>query len=302
MTKLTKDQIDNYHSGRMNESEMADFASKLESDPAIKAESDFQSDIISGLKEYRKLELKSRLDAINVGPTWIEFAQQSALMKSLGGIVVASVIGTGIYFYGERPEVEGSDIPATVQGSEIESIEFIWDLGKEEPQTDNTLEKPRNLVTEADETKDVEQQAISQIVEAEGKRQVAKEEVFTPSFEAPKAESIEEESEFTTTGLDEIPNSVEGTDEQPIDVQTEISKSTVIKYKYYDGKLFLNGDFNKAPYEILEINSSNGRRIYVYFLGNYYRVGMADKMTELPRVTNSEVISELKLLRENKKS
>lgn len=300
MTKLTKDQIDNYHSGRMNESEMADFENMLESDPAIKAESDLQSDIVRGLKEYRKIQLKSRLDAINVGPTWIEFAQQSALMKSLGGVIVASVIGTGIYLYGERPEVQNSDLPATVQATEMESIEFVWDLGDEEKPSLTTLEKPDKLVAKSDEPT-IDKKTVATVSEEKvAERTMPKEEVFAPSFEAPSAESVGEESEFATTGLDEIPNSVESSVEEPIDVQTEISKSSTIKYKYYDGKLFLNGDFNKAPYEILEINSSNGRRIYVYYLGSYYRVGMADKMTELPRVTNSEVLSELKLLRENK--
>ncbi len=300
MTKLTKDQIDNYHSGRMSESEMTDFENILESDPALKAESDFQSDIVSGLKEYRKLELKSRLDAINVGPTWIEFAQQSALMKSMGGVIVASIIGTGIYFYGERPEIQKSDLPATVQAQEIESIEFMWNLGQEEAQVSTKLERPAKPKS----VENIDQVQVLEVAESRDENETVEvattKEVFTPSFEAPNAESIEEDSDFTTTGLDEIPNTTENSSEQPIDVETEISKSSIIKYKYYDGKLFLNGDFNKAPYEILEINSSNGRRIYVFYLGSYYRVGMADKLTELPKVTNTETLNELKLLRENK--
>lgn len=302
MTKLTQEQIDNYHAGRMSESEMTDFQKIIESDPSIKAESDFQSDIVSGLKEYRKLELKSRLDAINVGPTWIEFAQQSTLMKSLGGVIIASIIGTGIYFYGERPDQANSDEPATVQAQDIESIEFVWKLGEEETQPSNQLETPIP-VTESNSPKTVVKEITTStmIDEADdAKNEVANEEAFSPSFEAPDAEAIEDDASFATTGLDEIPNSAESTNEEPIDVQSEISKSTTIKYKYYDGKLFLKGDFDKAPYEILEINSTSGRRIYVYYLGSYYKVGIADKLTELPTVTNSETLDELKMLRENK--
>lgn len=302
MTKLTQEQIDNYHAGRMSESEMTDFQKIIESDPSIKAESDFQSDIVSGLKEYRKLELKSRLDAINVGPTWIEFAQQSTLMKSLGGVIIASIIGTGIYFYGERPDQANSDEPATVQAQDIESIEFVWKLGEEETQPSNQLETPIP-VTESNSPKTVVKEITTStmIDEADdAKNEVANEEAFSPSFEAPDAEAIEDDASFATTGLDEIPNSSESTNEEPIDVQSEISKSTTIKYKYYDGKLFLKGDFDKAPYEILEINSTSGRRIYVYYLGSYYKVGIADKLTELPTVTNSETLDELKMLRENK--
>ncbi|MEP1032882.1 hypothetical protein [Ekhidna sp.] len=300
MTKLNQEQIDNYHSGKMSESEMTDFENMLESDPSIKAESDFQSDIVSGLKEYRKLELKSRLDAINVGPTWIEFAQQSALMKSLGGVIVASIIGTGIYFYGKKSDLPISGETATVVAPKVESIEFMWDLAEEgETSETNILDKPTQLVEVKVHDKLVEKMTTSSKEEEVSTKTESVEKSFKPAFEAPNAESINDE-EFAATGLDEIPNSAESTKEAPIDVQSEISKSNVIKYKYYDGKLFLNGDFDKAPYEILEINSATGRRIYVYYLGSYYKVGIADKLTELPRVTNSNIISELKLLRENK--
>lgn len=304
MAKLTEEHIDNYHSGRMSESEMADFKKMLESDPAIKAESDLQSDIVNGLKEYRKLELKARLDAIEVGPTWIEFAQQSTLLKSLGGVVIASLIGTGIYFFGERPESQDLIEPATVDAQGMESIEFVWDLGKEEPEVSNELEKPSNVsennTDNIDEEEVVETTPVAIVEDVEEAKKEVKQ-AFKPSFEAPNAETVEDGEEFAGAGLDEIPNNIDGKkSDDPIDVETENSKSNVIKYKYYDGKLFLNGDFDNSPYEILEINSSTGRRIYVYYLGDYYKVGIADKLTELPKVKDSDVISELKLLRENK--
>ncbi len=314
MTKLTNEQLDNYHSGRMSESEMADFNKLLESDPALKAENDFQSDIINGLKEYRKLELKSRLDAINVGPTWIEFAQQSALMKSFGGVIIASLIGTGIYLYGERTEDIASDELATVEAQEVESIDFVWSLGEEEDSNSTQsveLEKPQELPVHAvAQNSKTEESVISEttdtsdnlvVEDLESTSEAKQEEVYKPSFEAPNAESISDETEFETTGLDEIPSSTSNViSENSIDVRSEITKSSIIKYKYYDGKLFLNGAFDKAPYEILEINSASGRRIYVYYIGSYYKVGNADKLTELPKVTNTDVINELKMLRENK--
>ncbi|MEO9485306.1 MAG: hypothetical protein ABJG47_17745 [Ekhidna sp.] len=308
MTKLTQEQIDNYHSGRMNESEMADFENLLESDPAMKSESNLQSDIVSGLKEYRKNQLKSRLDAIDVGPTWMEFAQQSVLMKSMGGVIIASIIGTGIYLYGERMEVLSTAELATVEALEVESIEFVWDLGEEEAESNNSLEKPEQITDQASKkiaeaVPQIEEQSdvVNEEVTAIANNDSEKTEVFKPVFEAPDAESVEDDAEFSATDLDKLSESSDNAaDEQPIDVQTELSKGNKIRYKYYDGKLFLNGDFDKAPYEILEINSARDRRIYVYHLGSYYKVDIADKLTELPKVTNPDVISELKLLRENK--
>ncbi|WP_372530119.1 hypothetical protein [Ekhidna sp.] len=288
----------------MSEQEIAAFQKQLEADPALKAESDLQGDVIGGLKEYRKLELKSRLDAINVGPTWVEFVQQSALMKSMGGVIVASIIGTGIYFMGESKEEIESTEPITITAPvETGSTDYVLELGDEtDVKNDTELEKAVSVakVENTTDQKPVVQESTpvqsEKLVEV-----VEKVEEFKPSFDAPAVASVEDESRFSGSDLDELPeNTSSESSNEPIDVESENNRSNVIKYKYFDGKLFLSGDFNKSPYEILEINSLAGRRIYVYHQGSYYSVGMANKLTELPLVTNKEVIEELKLLRENK--
>ncbi|WP_425390902.1 hypothetical protein [Ekhidna sp.] len=302
MTNLQQEQIDQYHSGLMNESEKASFEKQLEADPALKAESDLQSDIINGLKEYRKIELKSRLDAINVGPTWMEFVGQSTLMKSMGGVIVASVIGTGIYFLGDKNEAVETTTQVEVDAPVTESIEYVWNLGAEKEEVSNKeLEKPQ-INQKAVIAEKVEETVVSRPPSStEELANVDQNETFKPSFEAPTVDDVTEETKFEATGLDELPETTETVaKEDPIDVETEISKSSTIKYKYYDGKLFLNGDFDKAPYEILEINSASGRRIYVYYLGTYYKVGITDRLTELPVVKDQDVINELQLIRENK--
>lgn len=301
MTNQQLEQIDKYHSGRMSESEMASFEKQLESDPSLKAESDLQADITSGLKEYRKLELKARMDAINVGPTWMEFVGQSTLMKSMGGVIVASVIGTGIYFYGEKNEETQSTDPVEINAPVAESIEYVWELGEEADNTENLkLDKPEITTEESSTTKNPVVKA--EVIPAE-ESEIVKEKTqsFKPTFEAPTVTNVEENNKFQASGLDELPETAGVLkSEEPIDVETENNRSNTIKYKYYDGKLFLSGDFDKAPYEILEINSASGRRIYVHYLDTYYKVGVTDRLTELPTVKDQDVIKELELLRENK--
>lgn len=306
MTNLEKEQIDNYHAGKMNDAERAEFESQLDADPTLKAESDFQADIVSGLKEYRKKELKSRLDAIDVGPTWMEFVGQSALMKSMGGVIVASIIGSSIYLFGDKGmQVEGTPIAVIEAPVPAEHSEYVWELGIEEDNSAHReLEQPIQPRMKAEQTKvgRVESETPSQVIIVDDAvAEAADEKVFTPSFEAPEVEDVAEGNEFEASGLDELPEESSSKERTtPIDVKTEYSKSTIIKYKYYDGKLFLNGDFDKAPYEILEINSSTGRRIYVYYLETFYQVETTDKLIQLPPVKNPAVIEELKLLRENK--
>ncbi|WP_424961588.1 hypothetical protein [Ekhidna sp.] len=303
MTNQQLEQIDKYHSGRMSESEMTSFEKQLESDPALKAENDLQADIVGGLKEYRKLELKARLDAINVGPTWMEFMGQSALMKSMGGVIVASLIGTGIYLYGEQDDQMESGAEVTINAPVAESMEYVWELGQEDTDisVNTELEKPEIANEPAVEQKSDIQTIDQQSVNEELVTSKADKEVFKPSFEAPAVADVEEDSKFQSAGLDELPETTNTTaSEDPIDVETEINRSKTIKYKYYDGKLFLSGDFDKSTYEILEINSASGRRIYVYYIDTYYKVGTTDRLTELPAVKDQNVITELELLRENK--
>lgn len=291
------EQIDNYHSGKMSPEEIASFESELNADPAIKAESDFQGDIVNGLKEFRKDQLKARLDAVDLAPSWIEFAQQSTLMKSFGGIAVATIIGTGVYLNAEKGESYNVD-PIVIDAPNYEDPEFIWSLG---------LEDLPSVATKPVQQKTIASSAVVapiEVVKVEEKEEAIEEKeemTFNPSFDAPDAKTINDEEAMETSNLDELPEeTVAEANETPINVETEITKAIKVKYKYYDGKLFLSGDFDRAPYEILEINSASGRRIYVKYLDKYYKVGVTDQLSDLPEVTDQAVIDELDLLRQNK--
>lgn len=291
--------IDQYHSGDLSPEQMADFENQLELNPELKAESDLQSEIIDGLKEFRKAELKSRLNAIDVSPGWMEFVQQSSLVKSFGGVAVATLIGSGVYLYAERDETvpSSTDNSIVISAPEMEQDEFNFDLSTlivseevsdlKENQKSIAFSSPISRV----ESKDLNSK--------EEKGTGDKSEAFVPEFSAPNANSVEDDSKFESSDLDAIPE-VTATENSKIDVITENVKNVNIKYKYYDGKLFLSGDFDQAPYEILEINSANGRRIYIQYLEKYYQVETAHKLSDLPEVTNQKLIKELHLLKENK--
>lgn len=295
------EQIDNYHSGRMTPEEVIAFEKELATNPELKAESDLQREVVNGLKEFRKTQLKARLDAIDVTPSWIEFAQQSTLMKSFGGVAVATLIGAGIYFNAERIETPSMDNDIVIDAPNYESPDFVWSLGEEDKNEIVTLDPLPEKKKEIPLSKPVEEktpQTMTNVVAEEVKTEKKE---FTPDFNAPNAKSIQDEEALKTASLDELPQKqAVAVNNDPIDVKTEITKSLDVKYKYYDGKLFLTGDFDRAPYEILEINSASGRRIYVKYLDKYYQVGVTDQLTALPEVTDTAVIEELKLLRQNK--
>ncbi len=294
----------------MSPEEAASFEKELAADPSLKAESDFQSEIINGIKEYRKSQLKLRLDAIDVSPGWFEFAQQSTLVKSFGGIALATAIGSGVYFLADTKE----EIPQPKEIANIESISDMTVPVYEVPQFEWAIKELETV-----ETKSIKEQVITKsettAIENTSRIEAAPistqetasaieeklEESFTPDFSAPDAGDVSDNSEISSATLDEVTEGASTKNElQPIEVETKNSKGSKIKYKYYDGKLFLNGNFSKEPYEILEINSANGRRIYLLHLNKYYEVKINDRLSELPEVTDIKLIQELRLIKANK--
>ncbi|MEM6643236.1 MAG: hypothetical protein AAF616_09675 [Bacteroidota bacterium] len=298
MTSL-EEKIDKYHTERMSASERDSFEQELASDPSIRAESEFQESIIEGLKDFRKAELKNRLNAVDLSPAWFEFAQQSTLMKSFGGIAVATLIGTGVYLLADRSPSSKNEDPIEVDHPQLALNLNLLDLAPYNLQ----IKEPGIFQDEV--TSSNISAAVTQEIDNENSfldlSETAEEGTsFEPIFNAPEAELISDEEALKISQLDVLPETTIEEEEAPLEVDYEISKNLDIKYKYYDGKLFLSGDFDRAPYEILEINSAQGRRIYVKYLNKFYQVNTTDRLTRLPEVKNVEVIKELELLRVNK--
>ncbi|MFK7952054.1 MAG: hypothetical protein AB8B73_04355 [Ekhidna sp.] len=288
--------IDQYHSGNMSPEKMIDFEKQIEGNPELKAESNFQSDIINGLKEVRKAELKSRLNAIDLSPGWAEFAMQSSLIKSFGGVAVATLIGSGVYMLAEKQEIDTvHEIVVEVTEPQPLSI-FEFSLPVPNVPSPDTDDVSKNVVRES-----VEEPIVALNTTKTLSEEIIEKESGTavPTFSAPDANLIEDENAFESSSLDELPNVTSAVDEE-IEVTMENTKSVDVRYKYYDGKLFLKGDFDRAPYEILEINSATGRRIFIQYLNKYYQVETTDKLKTLPEVTDQKLINELKILKETK--
>jgi len=306
------ERIEEYHSGNMSPEETASFEKELASDPSLRAESNFQSDIINGIKEYRKTQLKTRLNAIDVSPGWMEFAQQSALVKSFGGIAVATVIGSGVYLLADTKEdlaaSQNEEVIAHAELNVPEAKEIQFELVLPDPAISDKIEVAiKEIVKKPAETKAAVAQMVAGSVNSateEDITEVAEKpmETFAPSFSAPDAADISDNTELASATLDEVPtvSAANKGELKPIEVETKYSKNSKIKYKYYDGKLFLNGNFNEEPYEILEINSASGRRIFLLHLKKYYEVKINDRLSELPEVRDIKLIQELRLIKANK--
>ena len=295
-------QIEKYLSGQMSPEEASLFESQLDVNPELRQEMNFQSDVIQGISEYRKLQLKARLDSINVTSSWWTSLQYSSVAQYIGSAVLVAMIGGGIYWWADKWSVEEVDnIPVEVKIPVVEKDNQPELAVTPDNKKETTDEKSNDsiAVTEgSDKISSVENEVKAESP-AESEKPVVKQ--FKPKVQVPSAGNVNEEKSFSP---DELPTPAESTasaeKNTPVDVEVVDSKSSRIKYRYYAGKLFLYGNFTNEPYEILEINSSNGRSIYLYHMNAYYEILPSDKPVGVREIVDEKLIQELSILRKAK--
>ena len=304
---------DQYLRGDLSGADLRSFEDLIASDPAVQKHLGFQEELVKGLVDHRKMQLKSRLDAIEVGTgTFGSGFAVEGIVKVAGGAVVATLIGTGIYFMlpesieeipvEDKVEIVLNDNTNLFDKGDVPSmpIPLVFLDGD---SNDDGNAKQSGISNSVDGTMKPEESAV----ELNALREDIKEEKssdFIPKVSVPELSEVSDEKEFISKDIS-IPevsdNDIVGEkDLDPIDIKTYNRKSTDIRYKYFDGKLFLYGDFKKEPYEILEINSKAARQIYLYYADQYYKIEMSDDIKTLTPIKSQKLIDELKIIRENK--
>lgn len=313
MNPTQQNQIDAYLRGELNASDLTKFESAMDNDPSFAEHVKVEQKIQQGLSEVRKAELKARLDALDVSTGWFGGVGQlasSTAVKTLGGLVVASVAGVLIY--------NSLDSDVTIEPTsnliltEISSPQPAEDIPTviipvEELAESSNPDLPVNEIVSAKESLAAEptKEVVAEmpLVENEAKKTTEATE-FVPNVTVPQPGDLAKEEGFSAPDT-EVPTMAD-TDEikteslTPVDVKTVQKKNESLKYKYFDGKLFLYGDFNDNPYEILEINGATDRRLFLYYTKEFYSIEITDKVQELSPIGNAKLINELKIIRNNK--
>ncbi len=326
------DLIDSYLSGNMNAAQQADFEHLLEADPLLKEEFMFQKEIISGIKEFRKNQMKQRLNQITVGVGITGLLLNSGLSKVLAAVGTLGIIGVGSYFVSEAL-MEDSNKTVT----QIEALDLTIDSPEEyKPETNqltlnlpatntageelansndrelvNTVPEEDQVITEMSTTANIEEtNQIDNTINQSDNTEIAdidlSEKVKKANFSVPLLDEAGDDEE-TLDGIDiTLPDN-----NQPVTTKEEASKEIEVEnvsqtkydlhYKFFSGKLFLYGDFNSIPYELLEINSGNHRSLYLYHDEVYYQLSQNEqRIVPLMPIDNQELIDELEIIRSNK--
>src|SRR5210317_27817 len=89
-----KERIEAYFDDQLSTTEKESLLRDIDSNQSLKAEFEFQQEVIEGIQAYRKQELISRLNSVEIASVG-----NSALIKILGLIGALTILTGGLYWY-----------------------------------------------------------------------------------------------------------------------------------------------------------------------------------------------------------
>ena len=293
--------VNAYFDGELTKAQVTDFENQLKNDPELKQEFDFQKDIVEGLKEARRLELKTMLNNVSVGGGASVTSGGIGLGKiAVGVFLLASVVGT-ITWYSLKEDGNTNDEQVNPVLSELE-----------QPKTDieesNTIEEK---VEEA--TQEVEETSVHENIEPEenltqkeeDKQEIQNTSTDTESVTITKPEirkpdiisdfDNDEAGEEDAISLESGLGTKEEGSMPTIDVDVDNTKKKYdFHYQLKDGRLTLYGAFDKGLYEILEFNTESGQNVFLYYKDEYFALSEnGEKITPLVSVKDQDLLKKL---------
>lgn len=268
--------IDNYLTNRLSKTEREAFESQLISDPELKADLDFHTGVIEGVKKARATELKAMLN--NVPITSVPVIELSPL-KIAAGLAGIALIAAVMYLYlNETPEVP--KIPAPIE----DSVNQI--------KSDTDAIKPVETVVENSVASEVGKPEPSSVPEkSKPSNKISTKEVAKPVLEVvdPSEDLTESTATRATRGIK--PALAFSTPEVEIDSS---NKKYPFHYQFINSRVILFGSFDKSLYEILEINGGS-HSVFLYYKENYYSLDESkQEITPLVVIKDKTLIQKLK--------
>ena len=285
--------VTKYLEGGMTGSEQYIFEDQLTSDPLLKTEFEHQNEIVNGLKEFRKTQLKTRLNNITVGPGIIGILSQSVSMKTLSYVVTSILVGAGSYYY-----FNSSTKPMAVHFSSVESrLDFLLpesDYSTEAVDLNYKYNQKTNLAEwipekETEKIKDSKEQTKKISLIDFSVPEVHHDGSTDPT---PEPEQILEKAVARSKSF------VDAGEFSKVDIENVVNNRYKFHYRLDNNKLYLYGKFEASPYEIIEINSFQSKKLFFYYNGNYFKLNQnVDDISPLLKIENPEIITELNILK-----
>lgn len=274
------EKVEAYFNNELNDSEKSDFLSEVESNTELKSEYDFQNEVINGIKEARKVELKAMLDKVPIASIP---AATSGLYKILIGGAASLIIGTSLwYYFNSASEVN--------MASETKVEEFS------------------PIVEESDQFTETKQSVPKLDVEKSSKEETRPSSVKnknTKNSNINKPNVPTTQDDFVDNSLQdenlEIPSDISKVNinlASKVNVEIKLKKKYSFHYQYTQGNLILYGNFEDDLFEVLELNKEDQVEVYLYYESNYYYIkDKSGLITPLEAVANKNLKNKLERLR-----
>lgn len=295
--------VSRYLEGEMSDIEKLDFENQLVNNQEVREEFQLQKDVLEGIRDFRKAELKARLDKISIPSSNVT---QYLALKIAALVTITTMIGFGAYFaFVDNDQQQTTEVSISDNSKP--------NLEESVPEVPKAIENTQELTpdSEAENKKQEEEVKAEPKVESQKADAVAKTESktnATTTVPAPKivkpdfVEDVAEENiDHKGDSFDLNSNSLANVDkmsENKIAVETVFDKKKDFHYKFFNKKLYLYGDFEDAPYEIIEYNSNNNKLYFLYYDGKFYELENEQmKISPLVQLKDEDLIKELQSLR-----
>lgn len=271
--------IDDYLTNHLGDAEKVAFEKQLASDPSLKAGVELQRLILEGVKKARATELKVMLQKVPVGGS---ATFDMPMLRIAAGVVGAGVLIAALSFYYKNGK-EAPNMSTSIEDS----------IHKVDPKDFEPLEEPTVVPTQTNEKK--EEKAAEAVNEMQNN---PKEETAKPTERAkPKIEALDPSNEIIdntekTAIAKETSKSAITASHIEVDVDSA-NKKYSFHYQFTKGKLMLYGSFDKALYEILEINGEN-HSVFMFYKDSFYLLNeKQSSITLLEPIKDKALIAKL---------
>lgn len=281
------DKFDNFFRGDMSSSDMDAMRAEIDGNPELSEEFEFQSDLVQGIQNHRKSQLKERLANVDVSGGLLP--TQSFSLKLAGYIGISSAVILGMLYI---PWSKAESELVLMEGPEVETV--LDDISPVKIFEEvKAVEKEKFSLTE-ESTARLEATAknvpvkVSEEIDSNVFLPVANTEIGTTDFDP-----VQIEEEIVAPHSSAVA-------EKQLEVATFDAENENLSYRYFDGKLSLYGNFGNSPYHILEINKQGGKNLFLFHAGDYYKINSRSTPSPLDKILDPEIIRELDIFQEEK--
>jgi hypothetical protein len=283
--------IEKYFENKLSSAERLAFENSLDKDPLLKNEFQLQQDIVDSIQKYRKIEIKSRLNQIEVSlnPTY----NISGIAAS---IAVGSIIALGLYtYYGDVSEesiqkIDLNTYEVLIQTEELNDFAIPGVVTKQDQifEQSGNVQPEESLATSLKSTATV---SDFNKISAEARNQLTTPNILIPENPELNMNPVIEMGDEMASASNSMAM-IKGSPSMEIHLQK--SENFNFHYQFYQGKLFLYGDFGKSPYQIIELNTNFGKKLFLFYDSTFHTIKNEQVIVApLEEITDQNLVSEL---------